>query len=195
MYIYKCINIYVYVYIRICIHIYIHIQIHIHLCVYIHAYTQTHIYKSSPHLSIPSGEGHVMLLCAHGNTLQHSAIHCNTLQHTATLCNMQLTAPQSNAYRLLFYCFVHTATHCNTLQHTATHCNTLQHTATQSNAYRLLFCAHCNTLQHTQHSATRALWQLLHPPCLSLARMLVSTFRHRVALQHSSAHCSTYCST
>ena len=35
-------------------------------------------------------------------------------------------------------CYIHTATHCNTLQHTATHCNTLQHTAT-----------HCNALQHT----------------------------------------------
>ena len=49
-------------------------------------------------------------------------------------------------------CDSHAATHCNTLQHTATqgvcvwvtplvmhtHCNTLQHAAT-----------HCNTLQHT----------------------------------------------
>ena len=30
----------------------------------------------------------------------------------------------------IFCVYVHTATHCSTLQHTATHCNTLQHTAT-----------------------------------------------------------------
>jgi len=61
-----------------------------------------------------------------------------------------------------------TATHCNTLQHTATHCktrcNALQHTATHltrtphvSSCATLLVCfitlqhtaIHCNTLQHT----------------------------------------------
>jgi len=43
--------------------------------------------------------------------------------------------------------FVHTATHCNTLQHTATHCNTLQHTATHCNTLQHT-ATHCNTLQH-----------------------------------------------
>jgi len=52
------------------------------------------------------------------------------LQHTATHCNtLQYTAtPQ------------HTAAHCNTLQHL----NTLQHTATHCNTLRQ---THCNTLQ------------------------------------------------
>jgi len=54
------------------------------------------------------------------------------------------------------------ATHCNTLQHTATHneymtgsfwiqvslCNTLQHTATHRNTLQHT-ATHCNTLQHT----------------------------------------------
>jgi len=49
-------------------------------------------------------------------------------QHTATHCNtLQHTA--THAYG------GHAQPHCNTLQHTATYCNTLQHTAT-----------HCNTL-------------------------------------------------
>ena len=44
----------------------------------------------------------------------------NGLQHTATHCNtLQHTATELQ----------HTATHCNTLQHSATPCNTLQHPA------------------------------------------------------------------
>jgi len=54
--------------------------------------------------------------------------HCNTLQHTATQhCNtLGRTERQKDI-----------ATHCSTLQHTATHCHTLQRIAT-----------HCNTPQH-----------------------------------------------
>ena len=84
--------------------------------------------------------------------LHHIATHCNRLQHTTTSCNtMQHNATQCHAFAVCclsaavrgFEQVRHTqcskfATHCNTLQHTATHCNTLQHTAT-----------HCNTLQHT----------------------------------------------
>jgi len=88
----------------------------------------------------------------------------------------------------------HTATHCNTLQHTATirrtcanslvhaiqktqyrlqhaaahwtatHCNTLQHTATR-----------CNTLQHTELQHTAAHW----------------TATHCNTLQHTATHCNT----
>ena len=65
------------------------------------------------------------------HAMQHTATYCNILQHTALIW----------AYYVCIHTFrwqksTHTATHCNTLQHTATHCNTLQHTAT-----------HCNTLQ------------------------------------------------
>ena len=75
--------------------------------------------------------------------ITESAIYRNTLQRTATHCNMhcmQIWACSSSLSTS-----IQTATHCNTLQHTATrmqhtatHCNTLQRTAT-----------HCNTLQHT----------------------------------------------
>jgi len=58
----------------------------------------------------------------------------HALPHTATHCNtLQHTATQMQHTRNTLQ---HTATHCNTLQHTATHCNTLPHTA-----------IHCYTLQ------------------------------------------------
>jgi len=82
------------------------------------------------------------------------ARHCNThtsqrRNYTATHIRLQHTATHCNTLQ-------HTATHCNThtsqrrnytathirLQHTATHCNTLQHTA-----------RYCNTLQHTYVTA------------------------------------------
>ena len=57
------------------------------------------------------------------------------------------------------------ATHCSTLQHTATYCNTpntLHHTITQDIQTPSRYCsslphtaAHCNILQHTQHTATK----------------------------------------
>jgi len=69
---------------------------------------------------------------------------CKYMQHSATHCNtLQYTATH------------HTATHYNTLQYTtlqlaATRCNTLQHTAIHHTA------KHCNTLQYItlQHTAT-----------------------------------------
>jgi len=79
------------------------------------------------------------------NTLQHTATHCNMLQHMAMCCNtlqhttliaVRILMSEAQFGEKIF------ATHCNTLQHTATHCNTLHHTAT-----------HCNTLQ--RHAATR----------------------------------------
>jgi len=99
-----------------------------------------------------------------------AATHCNTLHPTAegSFCGYEkflwdrtsgvhfiqilrrnlVLVEQADTLRPR-WCFIPslTATHCNTLQHTATHfilsltathCNTLQHTAT-----------HCNTLQHT----------------------------------------------
>jgi len=83
--------------------------------------------------------------------------HCNLLQHTAANCNYlpayrwrSTHACVSVTHPLPSLCMRvnHTATHCNTLQLTATH---LQHTAT-----------HCNTLQHTAITATHCntLYQL-----------------------------------
>jgi len=80
---------------------------------------------------------------------------CNTLHHATTHCQLKTK------------CAKQQATHCSTLQHTATRYNTLQHAATQ---YRLeTRCSkktfgtlqhaptHCNTLQHT---ATHCLLQI-----------------------------------
>ena len=101
---------------------------------------------------------------ANCNTLQHVAAHCNMLQHTKSshladkkdasswqyMCSLQHTATHRNSLQHTaphladkeeissWKMDVLAATHCNTLQHTATHCNTLQHTA-----------PHGNTLQHT----------------------------------------------
>ena len=100
------------------------------------------------------------------NALQRTATHCTGLQHTATHRN----TPQHIVTHLLVSVSLFlrggacTATHCNTLQHTATHCNILQHTATR-----------CNTLQHTRtHSIT-----------------LQDSATHCNTLQHTATHCNT----
>ena len=146
------------------------------------------------------------------NKLQPTQKHCNTLQHTATPCNTRY-ATAHRAHRQVqrgHRCVVqqrgshgfcrpthgwwlwysglvtprtHSATHCNTLQQTASHYNkirnnagvmastdestcdvaivfflwppthTLQHTATLCNTLQQT-ATHCNTLQHTlQHVA------------------------------------------
>ena len=126
-------------------------------------------------------------VCYAGITLPHTATHCTCeyvavcvvccsvlRRHTcvsvydiATHCNtLQHTATHSTGA-----CLQHTAAHCNTLQHTATHCNTLlcntrQHTAT-----------HCSTLQHTamQHAAAHC-------------NILQRTATHCSTLQHSATY-------
>jgi len=72
------------------------------------------------------------------NTLPHTATNYHTLQHTThtarhhTLQHTAATHPRPGIRARAV-----TATHCHTLQHTATHCNTLPHAATH------------HTLQHT----------------------------------------------
>jgi len=71
---------------------------------------------------------------AHCNTLQHT--HCNTLQHArysharALHAHIQLqqtathyvsVCMRSSCTHMSIYCNTRAATHCNTLQHTATH--------------------------------------------------------------------------
>jgi len=71
---------------------------------------------------------------AHCNTLQHALQH--TATRAATHCKtLQPTATNCNTPR-------HTAAHCSALQHTATHCYTQQHTV-----------AHCSTLQRAPVSS------------------------------------------
>jgi len=71
------------------------------------------------------------------------------LQHTATHCNtLQRTATHWTHLNAL----EHTAIHWNTLQRIATHCNSLQQTATHCNTLDTLqhTATHCSTLQHTK---------------------------------------------
>jgi len=102
---------------------------------------------------------------------------------------------------------MHTATHCNALQHTASHtaahCTALQHTATH-NSHNTHFVAsststpahtatHCNTLQHTATHCTA-----LHhaaPHCTALQHTTHTSWQahHRLlnTLQHTATHCNT----
>ena len=101
-----------------------------------------------------------------------------------------------------------TATHCNTLQHTATHgnahCITLQHTlqhtdlCTFSWSSVLIYfhvcrtATHCNTLQHTAtHTASHCNAHCNTQTCaLSLGVLFWLTFMC-AALQHTTTHCNT----
>jgi len=79
-------------------------------------------------------------------------------------------------------CFVHIATHCNTLQRTATHCNTLQHTATHCNTItiatqlQLQFAETCTNC--FVHTATR---------CNKQQHTIINCN----TLQHTATHCNT----
>jgi len=98
------------------------------------------------------------------DTATYSATSCNILHilpplsHThpryicsATHCNtLQHTATQHHHYRMLTLAtsaLQHTATHCNTLQHTATHCNTLPPLSHAQPRY-LSSATHCSILQN-----------------------------------------------
>jgi len=83
--------------------------------------------------------------------MQNAAMCCNVLQHTApTFFNSgyELTV-QENDKDAATHCntLQHTATHCHTQQHAAMHCNTLPHAATRCNALQHT-AARSNTLQH-----------------------------------------------
>jgi len=93
---------------------------------------------------------------------------CHSLRHTATHCNtLQHTASlRHSLQQTATHCL--TATHCNTLQHTATHCLTATHCNTLQHT-----ATHCNTLQHTaslRHS-------LRQPRCNYLFLLLLFILR------------------
>ena len=117
---------------------------------------------------------------------------CNTLQHSAT-------HPPAHHLRTPGLVFIHAlqggrgllsldtdpaqipATHCNTLQHTATtHCNTLQHTATTySNTHTCISSAHklCRVRQ--------SLLQARFTRCTQRARATCGTLEHRCKLSNT----------
>jgi len=185
----------------------------------------------------------------HCNTRRHTATHCNTLQHTATHCNTLSLTCQSRvpSYRyrpilfgmalfacglidyllystilcIRYYTLHHTATHCNTLQHTATHtdCGLIDHLLYSTvlcirnvvlgrvSPFRALFLA-C-FLEHPR-SVSRPLSYM----ALSCVGMMVCLFESRApllwvlchytgstrpdwsrtdcnTLQHTATHCNT----
>jgi len=103
------------------------------------------------------------------------------------------------------------ATHCNTLQHTATHsihaatsecmhlmhaaathCNTLQHTATHCNTLHICISYTCRTNVYTCHIHTHTLCNTLqHTPCKVLCNTLQHITTHHNTLQHTAIHCNT----
>jgi len=91
-----------------------------------------------------------LLLFRQRDTLQHAARRCNTLQHTATH-QLRISLWRSH---LLLRKKDTLATHCDTMQQTATHCNPPpQHTNPEflcgGSIYFSAKETRCNTLQHT----------------------------------------------
>jgi len=65
--------------------------------------------------------------------VRHNCIRICDLTAHSYVCHAWNFLQEKNAWHSFFTTLQHTATHCNTLQHTATtakHCKTLQHTAT-----------------------------------------------------------------
>ena len=92
----------------------------------------------------------------------------------------------------------HTATHCNTLEHTATpatYYNTLQHVGTHCNNCNILqhIATHCNTLQHTA-THCRHTWRVER--CCSIPRTSIASARcdlltwmsHVICMKESLSH-------
>jgi len=142
---------------------------------------------------------------AHCSTLQHTVAHCNTLQHTATHWYILVTFPSHTAslcgrapcskhsqYTRIFVC---TATHCNTLQHTATHCNTLQHTATHwKQSLHLLQLSRAALLAQNTVDTHWSFYALQHAAATHTAarcNMLQHTATHCNTLQRTAIHCIT----
>jgi len=103
-------------------------------------------------------------------------------QHAATHCNtLQHTATQWHHSALSLVPIVksqHAATHCNTLQRNATHCNTLQHTATQCHYLSLWLVRICKS----QHAAT--LCNALQKIATHCCNTLLHTATYCYTLQH-----------
>jgi len=171
------------------------------------------------YLNVPSPSSRVLMVKAppryqwiapHCNLLQHTATYCITLHHavtnwnklyilqsTATHCNMlhyttrQHLRAGSSRWRHHQGMNVSplAATHCNTLQRTASLCITLKHTATR-----------CNTLQHTaRHRLGARSWWWRHHQGINESRPTASpcnTLQHTATncntMQHMAAHCSTW---
>ena len=78
----------------------------------------------------------------------------------------------------------------NRPSHTATHCITLQHTATQTDLLtRQHTASHCNTLHHTAAQTDLLTRQRTASHCITLHRTAAQT--DLLTLQHTASHCNT----
>jgi len=105
-------------------------------------------------------------------------VYLKTQQHSATHCiTLQYTATRCNTHYNTLDFKTMPEQQCvlyHALLHTASHCSTLQHTTTHCNTLQH-DATHCNTLQHTAiHYNT-----------------LQHTTTHLNTLQHKATHCNT----
>jgi len=140
------------------------------------------------------------------NTLQHAATHYRILQYTGlrmlqvqfnyhvddtgvsrvlpTHCNiLQHSASASHLSFWWHWGQLCTATHCNTLQHTATHCNTLQHTATHCE------CCQCNSIITSMTLGLVMVW-CERASCHTYECVMSHTWMRHIT--HVNASCHTY---
>jgi len=115
----------------------------------------------------------------------------NTLQQTATHCDtLQHTATSWRKY-VDTYVQGHSCSfydsHCDTLQHTVTHCNTLQHSAIHCNTLQHT-ATHCNTLQHTATHCNTAQHTATHCNTLWTHTFRVMHARCRACRTHVCVH-------
>jgi len=126
---------------------------------------------------------HCAFPATHCNTLQHADLYGDTPQHTTHCAGPAQYGRREHGHMALQY----TATHCNSLQLTATH-RTHRNTLHTVQALRSTACGHadkcvtathCNTLQHTAtHYTLRGL-------CAARCAVNGNT------LQHTATHCNT----
>jgi len=111
----------------------------------------------------------------------------STLQHTESTAT-HYNRPSRKRPRRLSY-----ATHCNTLQHTATEpCNTPQHTAAHCNRAMQHTATHCNTLQQSHATHRNTLQHSATEPCNTPQHTAAHWNR---AMQHTATHHATHCNT
>ena len=121
---------------------------------------------------------------------------CVTLFGHATSTTLLTLLPVCRVYRLMVY-LPTLEVYCKYALSAATHCNTLQHTATQQHTAWTVACCidirsrytlqhaakHCNTLQHTTtHCHTQ-------PHTATHCNTLQHTVTHCNTLQNTATHC------
>ena len=145
-------------------------------------HTATHcdtLQHTATHCSIPASRRPACQEQRYPKALeQHTSPHCNTLPLTLVLTASERPACREQKKKKQITC----ASHCNTLQHTATHCSILQ----QNAAYQLESALHAgskgsrndsrNTLQHTVSHCNTLQRTSQKAPCMPGAKVAAVTW-------------------